>query len=143
MTHLRFSLREYQAIIAICRSLNLNRCRSQALKRLIAESLAGDLAELAERIARLRGQEIQLLHEHLRGSRQRNVHDLTSEEVEMLAEAAGPLLCKARFIRPLKRILVQHFLDNSPELAAKLRRLSHTCFETLCEHVKLRSEGSS
>ena len=41
----------------------------------------------------------------------------------MLTEAGGPLLFKARFIRPLKRTLVQHFLDNQPELAVKLAPL--------------------
>ena len=67
MSHLRFSPPEYQALTAICRSLNLNRCRPQTLKRFVAESLADNYPEFAQRIAHLRREEIQLLHEHLRG----------------------------------------------------------------------------
>ena len=140
---LRFSPREYQAICDICLSLNLNRCRPQSLKRLLAQSLADDLPPLAERIALFRRQEIQLLHEHLRGPRRPAEHDLTPEEVEMLAEAGGSLLFTVRFSGLLKHAMVQHFRDNHGELAAKLGRLSHGCFEMLCEQVKLRREKGS
>jgi hypothetical protein len=144
MSHLRFSPGEYQAIREIGRSLNLNRCRPQTLKRLLAGSLAVSLPGLAGRISALKREEMQLLHDHLRGQRQPQPRDeLTADEFSLLELACGPLLDRARFLHALKATLIQHFLPNHPTLAAKLVRASLSRFEALCDQVKARREGSS
>jgi len=139
MSYLRFSRVEYEAVSAITRPLNLNRYRPLALKRLLAQSLAAALPELAERIGRFRRQEIRILHDYFRcQQRPPEVHELTAEELAMLAEAFGPVLFQVRFLRPLKSALVHQFRDAFPDLAAKLGRLSNERFEALCDRIKQR-----
>ena len=104
MSYLCFTPDDYTAVAEIARPLNLNRYRPLALKRFLTRSLAAARPELAERIARFRRQEIHILHDHLRRQRPaRERHDLTADEVAMLAEAFGPALFQVRFLRPLKR----------------------------------------
>jgi len=138
MSYLRFSPPEHQAICDICLSLNLNRCRPQSLKRILAASLTDALPELAGRIAGLRQQEMQLLHDHLRDQRgPPKREELSAAELSLFDAAFGGLLVQARFLRPLKGTIVEHFRQHDPELAAKLGRLSDERFEALCEQVKL------
>jgi hypothetical protein len=143
MSHLRFSPGEYQAIREVCQTLNLNRCRPQTLKRILAGSLAA-LPDLAGRITALKREEMQLLHDHLRGhSQPQQREELTADEFSLLESACRPLLDHARFLHALKSMLIQHFLPDHPALAAKLVRASHSRFEALCDQVKARREGSS
>jgi hypothetical protein len=144
MSHLRFSPGEYQAIQETCRTLNLDRCRPRALKRLLTGALASLFPELAERIRMLKQEEMQLLHKHLRGqnpSRQRD--ELTDDEFSLFESACGPLLDRSRFLHALKATLVQHFLQHHPALAAKLVRAGQSRFQALCDRIKARREGSS
>jgi hypothetical protein len=128
VTHLRFSPQEYQAISHLCRPLDLHRYPWHALKRLLVYSLA----ELGQRIAQMGREEFKILHDHFRESqRLEGQHELSPEELSVVAQAGGPLLFNARFVRPLKRALVQR-----PDLATKLERMSHTQFEMLCQQVR-------
>jgi hypothetical protein len=139
VSYLRFTPSEYEAISRLNRSLSLNRYPLPAFRRLLIASLADTLPELARRVAGLRRQQIQLLYRHLQDRpRAERRHDLAPEEVGLVADAAGPLLFRARFARHLKRALVEHFGAVSPALATKLERLSLYRFEALCEQVQER-----
>jgi len=140
MTHLRFSPGEYHALCRACCPIKLDRKPLHILKWFLARSLAGTMPDLAQRIARLRRYELQILHDHLREHRQpEREHRLTREEFEMLAVEYGPFLLHARFVRPLRRALVEHFRGASSGLAAKLDQLNHRQFEVLCEQVQERT----
>jgi hypothetical protein len=137
VVHIRLSPGEYQAIWDLCLPLNFSRYHPYTLRRLLVRSLADLLPELARRIAGWRGRELRLLHDYLRERRRpRRRHGFTAEELTVLVRAGGPLLLNARFVRPMKRTLAQHFREGHPELATKLDRLSPRQFEVLCEQVR-------
>jgi hypothetical protein len=140
MSFLRFSRPEYQAILLTKHSLGLGRRGPHALQRGLVRSLAPTMPELAQRISRFRRRELRILHEHLRERQQPSGwYGLDVEEFSLLAEAFGPYLFSLRFIRPLKRALVEHFQGMLPGLSAKLEQLSHRDFEELCEQLQQRA----
>lgn len=147
MNYLRFSPQEYRAISHLCGPLDLSNPRLSAFRRFLVECLGERHPELAARIGRFRAHEVKILYDHLRRRRAAGPADpsreLTADELQMLTGTYGPLLCHARFRRPLRRSLIQHFRESRPELAWKLDQLSLAEFELLCEQVKeQRSEGA-
>jgi hypothetical protein len=137
-SHLRFPPHEYRALCHAARRVDLGG-RPNSVRRLLAAALAGDHPELAGRICRLRGTGLLVLLGHLRGAPPERQADLTPPELRMLAEAYGPLLLQARFLVPLWRDLVRQLREVSPDLAAKLDRLSRTQVEALCRSVTGRA----
>lgn len=138
-TFLRFSRSEYQAIAALCRSLNLERCTPHILRQVLFHSLIKMMPSLARRIRDFSGQQLRILHEHLREQHRPSIRSrFTADEFGLLVEAFGSLLFNLRFVRPLKKALVEHFQVILPVLATKLERLSSSEFEELCEQVQQR-----
>jgi hypothetical protein len=138
MSYLRFSPREYQAICDVCHALNFNRHRPTALCHLLVRSLTATVPDLAKRIHRLRHQEMEILHAHLRDQGQPcERHGLSDDEFSLVAAACRPLLVRTRFRCTIKFTLVRHFQDDHPDLAEKLAGLGQARFESLCEQVKL------
>jgi hypothetical protein len=137
VNYLRFSPAEYEAVSGVWQARDLNDQPPHAFKLVLVRGLRTRLPELAERIARFGPAALRILGNHLR-ERQPvdDRHDFTVEEVRMLTAVGGSLLFHARFIRALRRTLVQHFHDEHPELATKLDRLSLRQFETLCAQVR-------
>ena len=134
-SYLRFSPHEYRALCRLAGSLDLGGRHPAAVRRLLAASLADTHPALAGRLGRLRRREVKILCDHLRGLNPPRRHDLTAEEVRMLAEVCGPLLSQARFLGPLWRALVRQLRGPAPALAAKLDRLSRPQVEALCRQV--------
>jgi len=144
MSYIRFLPEEYQAITRLCRPLNLKRYRPPTLQRFLVWALAKRMPALAQRIGEFPRRELRLLHDHLWEQRRpEERHSLTEEEFGLVGEAFGPLLFNLRFIRPVKRALVQHFRDSHPDLARKLELLSFRHFEILCEQVQERTRRSA
>jgi hypothetical protein len=140
MSYLRFLPEEYQAIIRLCRPLNLKRYRPHTLQRFLVWALGSRMPGLTQRIANYRRRELRILHDHLwQQRRPEERHSLSEEEFGLVGEAFGPLLFNLRFLRPVKRALVQHFRDSHPALATKLELLSFRHFEVLCEQVQERT----
>jgi len=136
MMYLRFAPADYQAICHVCRPLDLAQQPPEILKSRLAEALACQHPDLADRIGKLTGKEQLVLHQFLLGQQQPpGEHGLTARELWVLARAFGPLLFNARFRLPLKRVLMRQF----PDLAAKLDRMSREDFEVLCEQVQERT----
>jgi hypothetical protein len=137
VNYLRFSPAEYEAVSGVWQARDLNDQPPHAFKLALVRGLGGQLPELAERIARFGPTSLRILGNHLR-ERQPvdDQHDFTAEEIRMLTSAGGNLVFQARFIRALRRTLVQHFHGEHPELATKLDRLSLRQFETLCAQVR-------
>ncbi len=141
MSFLRFTRPEYQAIAAVCRPLNLERCTPNILRQVLVRSLGPEMAELARRIGGLSGQQLRLLHDHLRQHQRPSIRsDFTATEFSRLVDVFGSLLHTVRFVRPLKRPLVEHFQSIWPELAVKLEQLSYTEFEELCDEVQKQTQ---
>jgi hypothetical protein len=144
MSYLRFSPREYEAICDHCQALNFNRHRPNPLRHHLVRSLGATHPDLAERIHRLRHQEMEILHAHLRDLGQTNErHGLSDDEFSLVAATCGPLLARTRFLRALKPLLVRRLQEDSPELADKLGGLGQARFESLCEQIKLWVLGTS
>ena len=141
MSFIRFSPAEYQAISHICRPIKLERKPLHALKKIIVQSLAGTMPELAERIGRYRWYELRILQDYLLEQRRPNVHHgLSADELGMLSEAFGPFLFQVRYLSALRRALVQHFQSIFPALAKKLGSLSNRQFEGLCDQYQGASQ---
>jgi hypothetical protein len=140
MSYLRFAPAEYQAVTRVAARLDAPPLHT--LKKLLVAALAADEPALAARIGRLKAHHMRLLHEHL-WSRPRHFPQcpLTPEEVVALVKAFGPLLMHSRFQRPLKRALVLHLLQESPELGHKLHALSPEEFAALCSQVRQSMRG--
>jgi hypothetical protein len=137
VSYLRFTPQEHDAIAHLWRSHDLNTFPHHVLRRLLIEALTDPFPALASRIAQFRNRELRILGDHLRGRRPvHEGHDLNAEELGVVAEAGGPLLCHARFIQPLKRALVRQVHEEHPALAVKLDRLSLRQFEQLCQQVR-------
>lgn len=144
MSYLRFLPEEFQAISRLCRPLNLKRYRPHTLQRFLVWALGNRMSALAQRIAGFRRRELRILHDYLwEQQRPEERHSLTEEEFGLVGEAFGPLLFNLRFIRAVKRALVQHFRDTHPDLATKLERLSFRHFEILSEQVQERARRSA
>lgn len=136
---LRFSRPEYQAIVSVCRTLNLERCTPNILRRVLVHSLGKPMAGLSGRIRDLSSQELRILHDHLREQQSCPVRTrFAASEFNLLVEAFGSLLFNLRFVRPLKRALVTHFKSAMPKLAAKLEAMTYPEFEELCQQVQQR-----
>jgi hypothetical protein len=140
MSYLRLARAEYQAIVRVAARLDVPPLHT--LKKLLVTALADDEPVLAARIGRLKCHHMRLLHEHLWGRPRHFAQSpLTPEEVVTLVKAFGPLLMHSRFQRPLKRALVLHLLQESPELGHKLHALSPDEFAALCSHVRQSMRG--
>jgi hypothetical protein len=137
MSYLRFTPEEYVALARAARGLAAPRL--QALKHLLVAAVADADPALAARLSRLRPDELRVVHEHFYGLPWlAGGEPLTAEEVAVLADAFGPLVCHARFAQPLKRAVVLHLLEGSPALAEKLHYLRPDQFEALCQQVRQR-----
>jgi hypothetical protein len=136
MSYLRFTPQEYQVLERVRCRLDLGRSLN-SFRRSLVLKLERCRPELAQKISRLHIHQLKILLDHFRqDAKPEGEHDLNAAEVKALTHAFGPLLFHARFSGPLKRALARHLADTSPELAAKLHRLSQRQFEALCEHVK-------
>jgi hypothetical protein len=143
VNYLRFTRQEYQAVCRLCDPLRLDGCPLGTFRRFLVASLADPFPALAERLNRLRNPALKLLYDHLRVRRQPDAVDdgppFTAEEFQAVAEACGPLLLHARFVRLFRAALLEHFRAASPALAEKLERLSLHRFELLREQVQGRT----
>jgi hypothetical protein len=68
--------------------------------------------------------------------------EFTKKELRLVAAACESFPLTSRFLRHLRRWLVQLFQGGVPGLAGKLSSLSDSEFERLYEHIKDRKKGS-
>jgi hypothetical protein len=144
MAYFRLDPHDYETISRLCRSQNLAERPLPAFRQLLLLGLADHFPALAEAIAALGRQQIQLLHSHFRTRPYaERGHGLTDSEVESVMAAAVPLHSHARFAQLFKRALVGRLAESQAALAAKLERLSLGQFEALCEEVQVRGRRES
>jgi hypothetical protein len=144
MPYLRLDPQDYETISRLCRSQSLAERPLPAFRQLLLLGLADRFPSLAEAIAGLGRQQLQLLYGHFRTRPYADrKHGLTDSEVESVIVAAVPLRSRARFARQFKRALVGRLAESQAALAAKVDQLSLDQFEALCEEVQVRGRGES
>jgi hypothetical protein len=133
LSYLRFTPPEYRAVASACGRFRLVDHDLPTFHLLLVAAL-GPLPGLAGRIAGLRGRRLEILYLHFR-ERQRPAaagrHDLTFEELHLLAVACDTAPFRVRFARPFQSVLVELFEGARPELARKLAALSGRHFNRL------------
>jgi hypothetical protein len=147
MSYLRFSPGEYRAICRACRRLVVEQLSLRIFKRVLIVSLANKQRKLAERIAVLDECQVYILYDHLLEQRWAKAKEggqpmLTTDELEMVAEACQCYQFPIRSLHSFKRSLVQVLWGVFPALASKLSRLSDSEFEWLHELVTGRKKGN-
>jgi hypothetical protein len=136
-TYVRLTPREYRTVCTLCRSTNFQEYPTHALRLLLVGSLADTWPELATKLCQLSDSQLTVLYDHMLQTAQPEGATLTAEEVELVTATAGPLLTKARFLRPLQAALVKLLRGNHPTLAGKLACLSTAEFQAACERRKV------
>src|SRR3954469_16169343 len=122
MNYLRLTPAEYGDLARVCRPPDVSRPPLSKLRRLLVASLTDSSPLLAGRVHRLRWGELRAIRDHFRGPQP--PHGLGTGEVEALAEAFGPLVCRARFARSLRRDLGGQLRGAAPGLGRKVGWLS-------------------
>src|SRR4051794_21908986 len=112
MDYLRLTPAEYGALARVCRPPHVSRRPLPKLRRFLVASLADSSPLLAGRVHRLGWGELRAIRDHFRGPQP--PHGLGAGEVEALAEAFGPLVCRARFARSLRRDLGERLRRAAP-----------------------------
>jgi hypothetical protein len=150
-TYLRFARTDIQAIVGVCRPLELTEESFRTLKPFLVGALRDIQPELSQRIAGLRTFQIGILFKYLKERREAAAsrrrfppeHSLNHEEFRVLSEAFRGIRLQARFLSYSRDLLVLQFREASPNLAAKLTCLSESQFERLCDHMQQRDRKSS
>jgi hypothetical protein len=141
LSHLRFTPDEYRTLSELCARQALNRRHQPAFHRLLVASLRRADPALADRIARLSRDKVNLLYWHFRGqtpAAPAPPAQFTSQELRLVAEACVKVPFPVRFVRPFKEMLVELFEEELPALARKLAGLSGQQFERLYAQVVCR-----
>jgi len=147
-TYLRFTPQEYEAIVKVCRPVDLGDDFFPIFKYFLVESLKDPSPGLAGRIAQLRRGEVGIIFEHLKSKRRlaagracRQVGeadpDLTDQEWQAVARASRAFDLPADFLHSYRAFLVGHFRHSLPELAHKLTRFSDRQMERV--YARLRT----
>jgi hypothetical protein len=149
-TYLRFTPEEYRGIARACRSAQFTDDSFPGFRRLLVESLARTLPDLAGRIARFPAYQLGILYEFLKEQRAVRAGgngppacppcDLTAEELQAVAQVGEAFALPDRFRAAFKNFLVRKLWKSWPGLAGKLDRLSDGQLERLCRQIKARKK---
>ena len=145
MSYLRFSRAEYQILSSACSRLNLATTHRASFKFDLVEQLIDSAPPLAQKIAGFGRAKMRLLFEHYRqgpslpGPRL----GLADEDIRVIEEVYNRVRFAARFVRPLKSVLVTILEASRPEVARKLAGLSEHQFERLLERLRERTRRSA
>jgi hypothetical protein len=141
VSHLRFTPDEYRTLAELCARQALARRHQPAFHRLLVQALRSADPALADRVARLSRDKLNLLYWHFRGpapAAPPSPTEFTPQEMRLVAEACAKVPFPVRFVRPFRGMLIELFEEEWPGVARKLARLSGHQFEQLYEQVVCR-----
>jgi hypothetical protein len=143
VSYLRLTPDEYRALRRAGRGIDARRTGPGAFRHALVLALSGPAPALAERVAGLPAAQVRLVRDHLRNAAAgRRGPRFSAEELEALAAVCVPVLASVRFVRPLRRAVVRHFLREAPDLGRKLAGLSEGEFEQLCDQARGRGKSA-
>jgi hypothetical protein len=148
VSYLRFTPEEFQDIQQVCRRLHLSPDFRAVFKHFLIESLQERSPQLAQRIGRLRRQQVEILYSYLQKRQAMAAQGgslvvapdgeehLTFEEVQAVRKASTMFLPSTAFQQVFRAFLIRCFQDTAPELAQKLAALSEEQIRRLYQQVQ-------